>query len=40
MTYYERNKEQRKKINRQRALDYYYKNTERRRECNKKLLEI
>ena len=35
MTYYERNKEQRKEINRQRALDYYYKNIEKRREYNK-----
>ena len=35
MTYYERNKEQRKEINRQRALDYYYNNIEKRREYNK-----
>ena len=35
MTYYERNKEQRKELNKQRALEYYYKNIEQRREYNK-----
>ena len=35
MSYYERNKEQRKEINRERALEYYYKNIEERKEYNK-----
>ena len=35
MTYYERNKEERKELNKMRALEYYYKNIEQRREYNK-----
>ena len=35
MSYYENHKEERKEINRQRALQYYYKNIEKRREYNK-----
>ena len=35
MTYYERNKEQRKELNKMRALEYYYKNIEQSREYNK-----
>jgi hypothetical protein len=35
VTYYERYKEERKEINRVRALEYYYKNIEKRREYNK-----
>ena len=35
MTYYERNKEERREINRTRALEYYYKNIVQRRGYNK-----
>ena len=35
MSYYEKYKEERKEINRVRALEYYYKNIEKRREYNK-----
>ena len=35
MSYYEKYKQERKEINRQRALEYYYKNIEKRREYNK-----
>ena len=35
MSYYERNKEERKELNKMRALEYYYKNIEKRREYNK-----
>ena len=34
-TYYERHKEQRRELNKTRALNYYYKNIEERREYNK-----
>ena len=35
MSYYERNKEERKELNKMRALEYYYNNIEQRREYNK-----
>ena len=35
VTYYEKYKQERKEINRQRALEYYYQNIEKRREYNK-----
>ena len=35
MSYYERNKEERRELNKMRALEYYYNNIEQRREYNK-----
>jgi len=35
MTYYERYKEERRELNRKKALEYYYKNIEKRREYNR-----
>ena len=35
MSYYESNKEERKELNKMRALEYYYNNIEQRREYNK-----